>query len=206
MYAGNLYAAHEIAIFRGRPALVVCGISAVAPVIGPIVFLSLPGRMSQAQAEESLSAGPAAETATYPVANSDPLAPANSDPLAPAEPASGGSLRLHADAPAAAEGIPQTQVFARGAFTFNRRFFETKFPGFFGAIRRDADKDMLIVIKSARGHYAAQRITRITANDVHVEVHKGPASEEVMVPFSEIQEIQLKHKDASPRAPARRLT
>jgi hypothetical protein len=28
-----------------------------------------------------------------------------------------------------------------------------------------------------------------------VQVQKGQASEEVMIPFSEIQEIQLKHKD-----------
>jgi hypothetical protein len=31
---------------------------------------------------------------------------------------------------------------------------------------------------------------------MHVQVNKGHASEEVMIPFSEIQEIQLKHKDA----------
>jgi hypothetical protein len=41
-----------------------------------------------------------------------------------------------------------------------------------------------------------QRISRIAANDIHLTVQKGPVSEEVMVPFTEIQEIQLKHKDA----------
>jgi len=41
----------------------------------------------------------------------------------------------------------------------------------------------------------AQRITRIAANDMHIEVAHGAARQEVMVPFGEIQEIQLKHKD-----------
>jgi len=91
---------------------------------------------------------------------------------------------------------PATTTFQRGQFTFNRRFFETKFPGFFGVVRRDADRDMLLVIKAARGEYAGERISRIAANDLHLEVKKGEASHEVMIPFQEIQQIQLKHKNA----------
>jgi hypothetical protein len=92
--------------------------------------------------------------------------------------------------------LPTTQVFKRGAFTFNRRFFETKFANFFALIRRDADKDMVLLVKTPRGEYVAQRISRIAANDLHLQVQKGNASEEVAVSFNEIQEIQLKHKDA----------
>jgi hypothetical protein len=92
--------------------------------------------------------------------------------------------------------IPQTVTFQRGQFTFNRRFFETKFPNFFGVVRRDADKDMVLVIKSSRGEYTSQRISRIAANDLHLQVQRGHASEEVVIPFVEIQEIRLKHKDA----------
>jgi len=40
------------------------------------------------------------------------------------------------------------------------------------------------------------RITRIAANDMHIEVRKGAATSEVPIAFVEIQEIQLKHKDA----------
>jgi hypothetical protein len=93
--------------------------------------------------------------------------------------------------------IPETVTFKRGQFTFNRRFFETKFPGFFGVVRREADRDMVLVFKSNRGEYTAQRISRIAANDLHVQVQHGQASEEVMIPFQEIQEIRLKHKDAA---------
>jgi hypothetical protein len=47
-----------------------------------------------------------------------------------------------------------------------------------------------------RGEYVATRISRIAANDMHLDVHKGGASQEVQIPFVEIQEIQLKHQDA----------
>jgi ribosome maturation factor RimP len=55
---------------------------------------------------------------------------------------------------------------------------------------------MVLEVKSARGLHQAQRIIRINANDLTLQVAKGHASEEVMIPFSEIQEVQLKHKDA----------
>jgi hypothetical protein len=92
--------------------------------------------------------------------------------------------------------LPPTTTYQRGQFTFNRRFLETKFAGFFGVIRRDADRDMVLVIKSARGEYVGQRISRIAANDLHLQIQRGHATEEVMIPFVEIQEIKLKHKDA----------
>ena len=79
---------------------------------------------------------------------------------------------------------------------FNRRFFETKFASFFSVARREADKDMVMVVKSARGEYLADRISRISANELYAQVRKGPASEEVMIPFTEIQEVRLKHKDS----------
>ncbi len=107
-----------------------------------------------------------------------------------------GLKLAQAQAEVAAPALPAATTYQRGQFTFNRRFFETKFPGFFGVIRRDADRDMVLVVKSSRGEFIGQRINRIAANDFHLQVQKGHASEEVMVPFIEIQEIQLKHKDA----------
>ena len=92
--------------------------------------------------------------------------------------------------------LPETVTYQRGQFTFNRRFFETKFPGFFGVVRRDADRDMLLVIKTTRGEYDGRRISRIAANDLHLEIQNGSATEEVLIPFQEIQQIRHKHKDA----------
>ena len=184
VYAANIYAGYEISLLRAYPAAMVCGIAAVAPIIGPAVFLCLPTKM-KATAEEEVIPEAAAPTS--------PLA----DPEAQAAAAAGhGGLTLaHAQA-APAAAVPETQVFKRGQFTFNRRFIETKFSGFFGVVRREAEKDLVLVIKSARGEYIATRISRIASNDLHVDVHRAGASQEVQIPFSEILEIQIKHRDA----------
>jgi hypothetical protein len=188
LYAANIYAAYEIATIRAYPPAMVCGIAAVAPIVGPIVFLclktKLPSREGEEEEEET-PAGPAG--AAMPSASHGEVAASAGHGAADGHAAGG-----HAAAPA----LPQTQVFKRGQFTFNRRFIETKFSAFFTAIRRGDDKDMVLVVKSVRGEFLATRISRIAANDMHLEVHKGGASQEVQMPFLEIQEIQLKHKDA----------
>ena len=87
-------------------------------------------------------------------------------------------------------------IYTRGEFTFNRRFFETKFPGFFRVVPSEADKDLVMVIKAVRGEYVGKRISRISMNEMHIQLQSGNASAEVMVPFVEIQSVQIRHKDA----------
>ncbi len=186
LYAANVYAAYEIAIFRAQSIPLVCGMAAVLPVAGPIIFLSLPTRLQPAEPRWDVPPETAAAAVTEAV-----------NPMQGDVPQAAGLKLSHSEPAPAAPAPVATVTFQRGQFTFNRRFFETKFPGFFGVVRRDADKDMVLLIKSARGVYVGQRISRIAANDLHLEVHKGHASEEVMIPFTEIQEIQLK-----PREPA----
>jgi hypothetical protein len=183
IYLANLYAAYEISVVRAYPAALVCGVTAVAPFIGPVVFLCLPTRIASA-----VEWKPGQARAHAPVTG-------EITPEA-ATPESGLNAAPPEAAKAAAPALPQTQVFQRGQFTFNRRFFETKFAGFFGLVRRDPEKDMVLIFKTARGEFIANRITRITANDLHVEVRKGTATQEAAVAFLDIQEIQLKHKDA----------
>jgi hypothetical protein len=198
LYAANIYTGYEVAIFRARPVALVCGVSAVLPVAGPIIFLSMPTKIAPVAEtwQEAAAAAPAAPTAEA------------FNPMQAEGAEHPSALRLAGTGPAEAvklgqfEGgekkadLPPTTTFQRGQFTFNRRFIETKFPGFFGVIRRDADRDMVLVIKSSRGEYTGQRISRIAANDLHLMVQRGHASEEVMIPFLEIQQIRLKHKDA----------
>jgi len=194
LYAANIYAGYEIALFRAQPPPLVCGAAAILPIIAPIVFLSLPTRL---KASEEATAAPAQTQTTTPegsVTDGEGINPML-DPSA-AHPA---GLKLHTEAqPAAAANaqLPPTTTFPRGQFTFNRRFFETRFPGFFGLVRRDADKDMVLVFKCGRHQHIAQRISRIATADLHIEVHHGPSKEEVQVNYQDITEIQLKHKDA----------
>ena len=190
LYAANIYAGYEVAVVRAYPPAMVCGISAVAPVIGPIIFLCMPTKLKSSEEHQHV-AEPEAAT------DSSPLAPEASPTGAPAH-ASGGLHVAHAPATAAAAAAahPQPQIFKRGQFTFNRRFIETKFSGFFGMVRHGAEKDLVLLVKSARGEFVVTRISRIAANDMHVDVHRAGASQEVQIPFLEIQEIQVKHKDA----------
>ncbi len=181
IYAANIYAAYEIAIVRARPIGLVMGVAAVLPVLGPIIFLSLPIRTE----------APAAETQTQAEAQTFAV-PGAAAPVAPGLSSTG----IHVTPAGAKTGYPEAQVFQRGQFMFNRRFFETKFSGFFSVVRRPAEKDLVLLIKAARTQLIAQRITRIAANEAYFEVLQGGARQEVMVPFADIQEIQLKHKDA----------
>ena len=199
LYAANIYAGYEVSIFRARPAALVCGVSAVLPLAGPIIFLSLPTKM--APPEETWETAAAAAALETPAADTvNPMQAEGAEHptglrlagTGPADAVKLGHFEGGEDQPA----LPPTTTYQRGQFTLNRRFFETKFPGFFAVVRRDADRDMVLVIKSSRGEYTGQRISRIAANDLHLQVQRGHASEEVMIPFVEIQEIKLKHKDA----------
>lgn len=197
LYGANIFAAYEVSIFRGRPAALVCGVSAVAPFFGPIIFLCMPTMIAPAGETWEPAAAKPAETTSETVNPMQAEGATHSSALkladtTPAETVKAGQFAGTEEAPA----LPKSETFQRGQYTFNRRFIETKFAGFFGVVRRDADRDMVLVFKSARGEYTAQRISRIAANDLHLLVQRGHASEEVMIPFAEIKEIVLKHKDA----------
>jgi hypothetical protein len=86
----------------------------------------------------------------------------------------------------------EAQVFNRTDTTFDRRFFETKFTGFFRVV--PADPDMVLVVKTAKNEYVARRISRISGNEVHLQLLRG--NTEVGVAYGEIAQVQVRHKDA----------
>lgn len=192
IYGANFYAAYEISLFRSQPVGTVCGVAAVAPIIAPIIFLSMPPKLKKKEAswqaaeqhaEANIAAVIAAEHAVpAEIAAADTAAEAAAGHAAPAQPA--------------APSLPPAKVFVRGQYTFNRRFFETQMPAFFAISRPEAEKDKVLMVKSSRGTHVAHRISRISATDIVLQIQKGQASEEVSIPFVEIQEVQLKHKDA----------
>ena len=201
LYAANVYAGYEVAIFRGQPVPLVCGVAAVLPLAGPVIFLSMRSRLEPSQVSAAIApeGAPVGEAAAATATATAPGAADETNPMRADGAPHPTSLRLaHLESEEQKQpASPSTTTFQRGQFTFNRRFFETKFVGFFGVVRRDADKDMVLVIKAARGQYVGQRISRIAANDLHLQVQHGPASEEIMIPFQEIQQVQLRHKDAN---------
>lgn len=182
IYLANLYAAVQIARFKGRPMALVVGLSAVFPILGPLIFAIIP------------SAGYVAPEAAAPE-------PAPADTVNPMQQAlpSGmqqGGLGLAGGAAAggkAAANPAYSQVYNRSNTTFDRRFFETKFTGFFRVVPADPEKDLVIVVKTPKQEILATRVSRISASEIHLQLQRGS---EASVAFGEITEVSVRPKGA----------
>lgn len=175
LFFGNLYAAFHIAQFRSRPVPLVVGLSVILPVLGPVIFLLLPD--AEGAAAPPQEQAPAASTEVVSAENKVAGMQSN---LGLASHQKGG--------PKGAE----VQSFKRGEVTFDRRFFETKFTGFFRVVPENPD--MVLAVRTAKQEYVARRISRISGTEVHLQLLRG--NTEVGVPFGEIAEVQVRHKDA----------
>ena len=193
LYVGNLLAAYEIARFRNRPVAVVCGLSALVPLVGPLVFLASPTLEDQAEEETGEpppveEAGPAMAAAGSPSGStSRSLGKVGVPP-----PMSGTGLKVAAVK--GGEARAESRSFKRGEYTFNRRFIETQFSGFFRIVPSEAEKDMVLVVRTPKQEYIARRISRISASEMHIQPVQA-AAKEISVTFGEIAEIQIRHKD-----------
>jgi hypothetical protein len=175
LYGANLYASFEIAHFRNYPWIMVAGIAAAAPLITPIIFLCLPFRRETVVEEETVEEEEESGEEEAVVVE---VAPVEVAPAAPP--------------------VPPTKYFKRGEFNINRRFIETKFAGFFRAIPSDEDRDLNLVIKSARGEFTGRRVLKITNTELTFQVPKGEgATVDEVIPLNDILEIQIRHKDAT---------
>ena len=174
-YLANLLAAYEVAVFRRRPVLLVCGVSAILPVAGQLVFLSLP-----------TSVGPAVEAS--PDARGGPVE--ESPVAAAAAPAAGLGLASAQEASSAKGGLDGVH-YKRGEVSFDRRFFETKFAGFFRTNLAEPEKSYSIIVRAGSKELVAARISRISFNEVQFQLVKGG---EGGFDFSEISEVLLRKK------------
>lgn len=194
LFLANLFMAYEVAVYRQRPAVLVCGISAVLPVFGPIVFLSLPGAEGALELpDEMAAAGADAEAlVSNPLAIGKKTGPTHIGKKTGPTPTRLGlaSVDKKGQEGATLEGA----VFKRGDTTFNRRFFESKFAGFFRVIQGETEKDLVIVIRTGKNEYVVKRISRISMGDMHVQVLRGGT--EAQISFGEISEVLVRRKDA----------
>ena len=181
VYLANLYAAYEISLFRNYPLPLVIGVAAVAPVVGPLIFLCMPTHIPREETQEVLEHTP--EQIAY-------------EHAAVAEHEGEHQEAGHAPGHAAPAHNAAT-VYQRGSTMFNRRFFETKMSGFLRMVPGEAEKDMIIFIKSARGEHIGQRLSKVLQNELYLQVLKAGASSDVAIPYSEIYEVQIRHKDAA---------
>ena len=51
-------------------------------------------------------------------------------------------------------------------------------------------------MKATQGEFIVERITSVAAEEIHFETLQGGTKQVVALPFADIQEIQLKTKDA----------
>jgi hypothetical protein len=179
VYLANIYAGLEIGIFRNFHPILTAGVAAILPLLGPVIFLSMPTNLPKSEEEEYYDEEEFEEES----AEAEAVAPEALEEAVPV-------------ASAVQEGPPPPTVYRRGQFTINKRFFETKLAAFTKPMPGKDDKDMVICIESARGNYIGNRIARIMPNEMVLLVSKGGASSEVTLPFSEIKEVQIRHKDA----------
>lgn len=178
LFAGNLYAAYEIAAFRNRSPALVCVVSVFLPVVGPLAFLSMPTR-PESEADLEAQAG---ETAGQPA-----------DHPAPGRGVPAGGLSM-AKGEKAGPAKLQPVTFTRGEATFDRRFFEIKFSGYFRVVLGEAEKEFVLVVKTVRNEYIAQRIARITGKEMHLQLLRGGT--EAPVNFGEITQVELRPRSA----------
>lgn len=180
VYAGNIYAGYEVGLFRNHNPFMVAGIAAVVPVLGPIVFLCMPTRLQRSIDEI------AAESMARAVAEAEAAG------TAPNLTVGNPEEEQAAAAKAAEQAKSQVTVYQRGQTSFNRRFFETKFAGFLKVVPGDEEKDKEIYIRSVRGEYVGNRLTRILPNELTLQVSKGDATSDIIIPFGEIYEVQVR--------------
>jgi hypothetical protein len=181
LYIANIYAGVQVARWRARPVPLVAGVSAVAPILGPALFAALPPGGAVASQEAPAEAAASTE---------------GINPMQQALPAGmqGSGLGLASHGGAKGGGNPAyNQVYTKANTTFERRFFETKFTGFFRLVPSDQEKDMVIAIKTAKQEIVGVRISRISATEVHLQTKAGA---EVGVGFGEIAEVAVRPKGA----------
>ncbi len=196
LFLANLLAGYEVAVFRNRPTAMVCCVSALLPVAGPVLFLALPSAPEEGEIPDTIpltgthgEAAPAAGGGQGSVTSK-----LKSKITGIFGKKSGGGLSLAAGEKSGAAGGPfQTKVYPKGEYTFNRRFFETQFPGFFRVVPSETEKDLIIVIRAGRSEYVGKRITRISMNELHLQLLSGG---EVPVAFADMSQVQIRHKDA----------
>lgn len=172
MYLANIFFGFEVARFRWRPPALVCGLSAVLPIVGPLIFLAMP---KWTPPEEVNATQEAMAATTLAVADSGPSLVQQMGLRA------GGAAH-------GSEELPRS--FKKGEFNFNRRFFETQFSMFLASAKPEEAAGLVMDFTTSSGHLVANKINRMNASEVIVQVVGG---EEAPVDYGQILDVTLRH-------------
>jgi hypothetical protein len=176
LYAGNLVAGYSIARFRRKQPALVCGISAILPVVGPAIFMVQP---EQAPApvevfEEELTDQPEAK---------ELVASTGASALTKT------MTRAATVKDSAAAGY-EPAIYKKGDITFNRRFFETKFPTFFRPVLGQKEKTVMFVINEGGKFHEGIRFSRVTTGEIYLVPMAGVG--EISISIAAIDSVEVK--------------
>ena len=181
---GSMMAGLGVAAFRESNALLAAGVSLFLPVIGPILFLVKPKVEYEDEYDED-------EEYEYEEAET-PAGTTMSD-------TGGGAVAgmmpeakkmSFAQTGAKKSGL-KPQSWARGDTRFDRSFFQNNFPNYFKTVLGEAERGLVLALKTGKREYIGQRIKRISGSDIHMELLNG---KEQKISFSEIGTVDLRAK------------
>ncbi len=171
VYGANLFAAYEISIVKARSAAQVIGLSALLPIISPVIFLIMPMYIPKPVEEATDGASEAGGVSGQkPKEQQIQIGEASWKPQE--------------------EKKPEAQIYARGKFTFNKRFIETRFAAYLGNAEGEQAKKFSMEVKTIKETLAVERIASVGAAEVVLQTAAGP----VAVALTDIQEIKLNPK------------
>lgn len=188
IYLGNLFAAYEVALYRAYSPQIVCGVAAVLPWIGSSILLAVPRHVMVGMTGGKSGAAAKVAEAVEEVGEQEP---SPEDILPPGEMFEEAEVPVEASVPL----LPETITYSRGVVTFNRRFFETKLAKFTKLQKPDDVADMVLQFKTSRGEHVSSYISKLEPASMNIQVAKGGVTDDIKVPYLEVYEVQLKHKD-----------
>ena len=196
----SVYAGREIAVFRNRPIGLVCGLSALFPVIAPTVFLLLPD--------------PAAKHAEAMAEAYDPhLLPAEGGPLplpetmAPTGEQTPASTPVYEDDPdspylnmdleqeethyetTSGPAEPAINVYRSTDYQIDFHFFNDYFQPFVG---NSPPAGRSLIIRTSEVEYPAYSISRINPDSLNVFYASGNEWVEETIFFAHIDEVEVR--------------
>ena len=175
LYAGNLVAGFSIARFRRKQPALVCGVSAILPVVGPAIFMLLPEQAPAAPVFEEESPAHAEFK--------DPNISTGASTVTKT------MTRAATVKDSAAAGY-EPAIYTKGEITFNRRFFETKFPTFFRPVLGPKEKSVMFVIKEGSKIHEGIRFSRVTTGEIFLVPLTGGG--EVSISIGAIESVEVK--------------
>ena len=212
IWGANLWAAHNIGVYRRWPKFMVPGIAAVAPLVGPAVILAM--KPKKVEKKETVMAKEDEEKpAKKKAAVAKPVSKAKVVTAKPGAAAGGAGARAGAGAakakqaqaqapmaappqPGAAAAAPkalEAASYEKGSVNINKRFIETKFAPFFKLVPDEPYRSGWMCFVTPRGEYWAKRIPKITQTDLTIQCpQEGGGTLDQTIQIAEITAIHIR--------------